>query len=235
MNTNLPPHERNKKQRMIICGVVPGPKMPGDIDSFLHPLFDELKQLETGIEVTDPTRTRFTLRGGLTWVIADGMAQAKLLRWVGPNAYKLCRFCGIWGTYASHVYCPHTTAVEKTGDDVADPEDPDATQPDIFDPSYRDYDRSSEFELDQQVQSLAGTQPTTVMERRTQFDSDAASLSDAGAEALASHFPPKNWDLAALPVYTDDLVRQIMVKTEGNKRLGKVLGMFHSEDMWQHH
>ena len=125
VNNNLPPAQRIKKHRIILAGCIPGPKSPGDIDSFLHPLFQELKQLEKGIKVLDLDRMAedaargfdssraepnryFTLRGGLTYIIADGMAQAKLMKWVGPNAYNFCRFCGMYGVYCTHIYCPHS-------------------------------------------------------------------------------------------------------------------------------
>lgn len=122
VNTNLPPHERIKKHRVLICGSIPGPTSPKEIDSFLWPLIQELKQLEKGIKVLDlehmaavaPTlapdeeRDRwFTLRGGLTYIIADGMAQSKLMRWTGPGSYNICRFCGIYGIWWVHIYCPH--------------------------------------------------------------------------------------------------------------------------------
>lgn len=46
MNANLPPAERVQIDNMILCGFIPGPKAPGDLDSFLWPLMQELKQLE---------------------------------------------------------------------------------------------------------------------------------------------------------------------------------------------
>ena len=46
INANLPPFERVKKENLLISTIVPGPKQPKDFNSFLQPIFDELKLLE---------------------------------------------------------------------------------------------------------------------------------------------------------------------------------------------
>jgi Transposase family tnp2 len=63
INLNLRPAERFKKHNLILCGIIPGPKNPKDIQSFLRPIVDELKQLTIGINnVYDAfTKTHFTL------------------------------------------------------------------------------------------------------------------------------------------------------------------------------
>lgn len=40
---NLPPHLRVKKEYMLNCGFIPGPKNPGDLNTFLRPLVDDFK------------------------------------------------------------------------------------------------------------------------------------------------------------------------------------------------
>jgi len=51
MNFNLPPHLRYLSQDILVSGIIPGPKNPKDINSFLYPLVQELLQLEKGIKV----------------------------------------------------------------------------------------------------------------------------------------------------------------------------------------
>ena len=81
INLNLVPAERFKKHNILLCGVIPGPKNPKDIQSFLRPLVDELKELAAGIDnVYDAfTKTHFTLRAHLVLVTADLPATAKTM------------------------------------------------------------------------------------------------------------------------------------------------------------
>ena len=46
---NLPPEERFKQENILLLGVIPGPQQPKDIDSFLRPLVNELKNLQEGV------------------------------------------------------------------------------------------------------------------------------------------------------------------------------------------
>jgi len=48
-NYNLPSEERFQKDNIISVGIIPGPKKPGDCDSFLWPLIQELLQLAIGV------------------------------------------------------------------------------------------------------------------------------------------------------------------------------------------
>jgi len=52
-NYNLPPQICFHSENILALGVIPGPKKPGDIDSFLAPLADELFQLTSGVEAYD--------------------------------------------------------------------------------------------------------------------------------------------------------------------------------------
>jgi len=79
-NYNLPPEERFLKKNIISVGVIPGPKKPGDLDSFLWPLVQELLQLELGVSAFDAiTVTVFLLRAYLIVVFGDipGFNQSK--------------------------------------------------------------------------------------------------------------------------------------------------------------
>jgi len=46
INCNLPPQIRVKKQNLLIGAIIPGPKTPKNMNSFLVPIIDELKKLE---------------------------------------------------------------------------------------------------------------------------------------------------------------------------------------------
>jgi hypothetical protein len=48
-NYNLPPDICFLQENLICVGVIPGPKSVKDIDSFLHPLVDELLELVAGV------------------------------------------------------------------------------------------------------------------------------------------------------------------------------------------
>ena len=51
INANLPPSERVKKENLLISTIIPGPKQPKNFNSFLQPVFDELKLLEGNINL----------------------------------------------------------------------------------------------------------------------------------------------------------------------------------------
>lgn len=108
---NVDPRERVKKHNLMLCGIIPGPKNPRDIHSFLRPLIDKLKELANGIsDVYDAsTGTNFTLRAHLVLVTADLPAMSKLMGISGHGSYNHCRFCTAQGVYAGHVYCPLRT------------------------------------------------------------------------------------------------------------------------------
>lgn len=84
---------------MILLGVIPGPKAPHEIDSFLRPLVDEFKILFNGIDgVLDGSNgEKFKLRAHLALVTGDLPAIAKLTGTLGVNATSYCRFCNVCG------------------------------------------------------------------------------------------------------------------------------------------
>lgn len=52
-NYNLPPDKRFHVDQILALGVVPGPKKPHDIDSFLWPAILELLELAKGVRAFD--------------------------------------------------------------------------------------------------------------------------------------------------------------------------------------
>lgn len=46
INANIPPENRVKQNNLLIGALIPGPSAPGDLNSFLYPVIEELKELE---------------------------------------------------------------------------------------------------------------------------------------------------------------------------------------------
>jgi hypothetical protein len=95
INLNLPPEERYEKLNIRASTI--GPNKPKDLDSFLRPLVEELKQLDDGAEAFDGnTGHSFTLRAWVTMVTGDGPAVAEAMGFKRPgNALRPCRCCMI--------------------------------------------------------------------------------------------------------------------------------------------
>lgn len=113
VNYNLPPDERTHIDNLICVGVIPGPKCPADINSFLQPLIDELLELARGTAAVDVSQRRlFALRAHLISIFGDIPALTKILEFLGHNACFPCRFCLIPTVAAAtsgggtHRYCP---------------------------------------------------------------------------------------------------------------------------------
>ncbi|CEL54833.1 hypothetical protein RSOLAG1IB_11778 [Rhizoctonia solani AG-1 IB] len=113
VNYNLPPDERFHIDNLICVGVVPGPKCPADLNSFLQPLVDELLELAHGVAAVDVTTgTLFALRAHLIAIFGDIPAITKILEFIGHNGCFPCRFCyiptvsGPTSGGGFHRYCP---------------------------------------------------------------------------------------------------------------------------------
>jgi hypothetical protein len=97
-NYNLPPEERFHKDNIISIGVIPGPKKPADMDSYLWPLVQELLQLSIGLTAFDAvTQTLFLLHAFLIVVFGDIPAVSMMMRMKGHNSKYPCRMCMIKG------------------------------------------------------------------------------------------------------------------------------------------
>ncbi|KAG8485982.1 hypothetical protein CXB51_019310 [Gossypium anomalum] len=83
---NLPLWICMKQSSFILSMIIPREKGPGnDIDIYLQPLIEELKQLWSGVETYDVLRKEnFNLRAALLWTINDFPAYANL------SGKKLC-------------------------------------------------------------------------------------------------------------------------------------------------
>ncbi|XP_019236072.1 PREDICTED: uncharacterized protein LOC109216379 isoform X1 [Nicotiana attenuata] len=70
---NLPPWLCMKQPYMILSIIIDGPRAPGnDIDVYLRPLIDELKELWVGVDTYDVSNNHmFQMRASLLWTISD--------------------------------------------------------------------------------------------------------------------------------------------------------------------
>lgn len=73
-----------KSPYFMMTLLIPGPKCPGnDIDVYLQPMIEELKELwEVGFETYDAhAKSNFTLRASVMWTINDFPAYGNLSGW----------------------------------------------------------------------------------------------------------------------------------------------------------
>ena len=95
---NLPPEKRFHNKNIISLGVIPGPKKPIDMDSFLWPAFEEFIRLQLGVRAFDALSSElFLLHAYLILVFGDIPAISMLMRMTGHNGYSPCRQCKILG------------------------------------------------------------------------------------------------------------------------------------------
>ena len=91
---NLPREERFLKENVILVGIIPGPKEPAiDMNSFLQPLVDELKELWEGVIVSIPNKISTIIRAALICVACDIPAARKVCVFLGHRATMGCSKC----------------------------------------------------------------------------------------------------------------------------------------------
>ncbi|XP_056698101.1 uncharacterized protein [Spinacia oleracea] len=81
---NLPPSLCMKKPFVFLSLIIPGPKSPkGNLDVFLQPLIEELKQVwEVGLPTYDISKKQnFQMKVALLWTISDFLAYGMLSGW----------------------------------------------------------------------------------------------------------------------------------------------------------
>ncbi|GJV26133.1 hypothetical protein Tco_1378828 [Tanacetum coccineum] len=93
---NLPPRLCMKESYLMLTLLIPGPKSPGkDIDIYLRPLIDDLKDLWAlkGVKTIDvATGQKFNRRAMVLWTINDFPTQSSLSGWSGQG-YMACPTC----------------------------------------------------------------------------------------------------------------------------------------------
>jgi hypothetical protein len=112
---NLPPWLCLKQPFWMMSMLIPGPKSPGNnIDVYLEPLIDELKDLwEKGVETWDEKEKKnFNLHAILLWTINDFPAYGMLSGWSTKGKFA-CPYCNkdtdyLWLKFGSkHCYMGH--------------------------------------------------------------------------------------------------------------------------------
>lgn len=120
INLSLSPSERVKLKNMLPIGLIPGPRGPQNLNSFLVPFVDEMLQLKEGISAIDGTeemgRRYYLMKAYTVAVTGDNPAVAKLMCMAGHNGKLPCRSCkiaGEWSTTKRHYYYPHTVPGQR--------------------------------------------------------------------------------------------------------------------------
>jgi hypothetical protein len=100
---NLPPDMRSKAANIIIPLVIPGPSSPGNVESFIYVLYEELAKLSVGVWTKDALSGNFfLLKVYLCGVLGDMLGSAKLSKMAGHMATYGCRFSMVQGARSSN-------------------------------------------------------------------------------------------------------------------------------------
>ena len=100
---NLPPEIRYKSNNIIVAFATPGPKAPGNIESFMYPLFQEMAQASEGIWMWDAVdSSRFLSKACICMALGDMLGSAKLNGMAGHSAIYGDRFSLVKGAKASN-------------------------------------------------------------------------------------------------------------------------------------
>ena len=102
MLLNLPPEIRYKSKNVIIAFATPGPKAPGNIESFMYPLFQEMAQASEGIWMWDAMDSSYFLnKACICMALGDMLGSAKLNGMAGHSAIFGDRFSMVQGARSS--------------------------------------------------------------------------------------------------------------------------------------
>ena len=97
---NLPPEICYKANNVIIPLAIPGPKAPGNIESFIYPLFEEMAQSSVGMWTWDAVDSSyFVLKAFVCAVKGDMLGSAKLSGMAGHSALYGDRFSLVQGAF----------------------------------------------------------------------------------------------------------------------------------------
>jgi hypothetical protein len=99
---NLPPEVRYKSNNVIINFATPGPNSPGDIESFLFPLFQEMVQASEGIWTWDAIDSSYFMNHAhIVMALGDMLGSAKINGMSGHSALYGDRFTMVQGARSS--------------------------------------------------------------------------------------------------------------------------------------
>lgn len=93
---NLPPEIRTHLDRLLCVGIIPGPKGPKRLETFLLPLDNECAELAKGVQTYDcAEQCIFDLHAYNMYPLGDIIAIEKFLKQKGHNSFYPCRSCRI--------------------------------------------------------------------------------------------------------------------------------------------
>lgn len=99
---NLPRNLRYKQENVILCGIIPGPKEPKDLNAYLQPLIQELLLLWEGIVFDISPYDQIQVRAALLCITSDLPATRKVCGFASHSAGLGCSKClknfHIWET-----------------------------------------------------------------------------------------------------------------------------------------
>jgi len=99
---NLPGELRYKENNTIIPFATPGPHSPGDIESFLYPVFQEMSTASEGLWIWDAVDSSyFVFRASICMALGDMLGSAKLNGMAGHTAICGDRFSLVKGARAT--------------------------------------------------------------------------------------------------------------------------------------
>lgn len=118
VNLSLPPETRYKKEHIIVAAIIPGPKKPKRVDTFVIPIFRHTAAIQKeGLAIWDGyTRTQFVDRPFVLYKTADTLAIIIMTGHVGHGGRQGCRvFCGMPGRRkpGASMYYPVTLLPEN--------------------------------------------------------------------------------------------------------------------------
>lgn len=107
---NIEPGMRTKKWNVMVAGLIPGPKTPKRLDTFLIPILEEFRRLGTGVQMWHEYLQKVvSVRAFLVTIFTDMVAREDLARTLGNRAKAYCGYCEIIGLTKGKgggLFCP---------------------------------------------------------------------------------------------------------------------------------
>ena len=90
---NLPRYLRYRPENIILCGVIPGPKEPKDLNVYLQPIVQELLLLWEGVMMDIQSYGSINIKGALLCITSDLPATRKVCGFASHSASFGCSKC----------------------------------------------------------------------------------------------------------------------------------------------
>ena len=95
---NLPAEIHYQTSYTMVSFIIPGPYNPGDIESFMHPLFEDMAKANEGIWMWDAVDSSyFVCRACICMILGDMLGSAKVNGMAGHSAFHGDRFSMVEG------------------------------------------------------------------------------------------------------------------------------------------